>query len=277
MASVPHVMDVDGETFEEAVLERSHDVPVVVDFWAAWCGPCRTLGPTLEAAVAAREGQVVLAKVDVDSNQQLAQQFRVQGIPAVKAFRDGKVVDEFTGAINAGQVEAFLDGIVPTAADRLVAEARRLATSEPPAARTAYEKALAEDPSHRGAALGLAELLLEEDPDRATQLVTPHRPDPRAETVLQQISLAEGAGDLQARSDAAEANQDDDGAMLPYGRALAAAGHHDEAIEVLLHGIGLHGEHKDELRGVLVNLLAVLGDEDPRVGDARRRLAALLF
>ncbi len=277
MASVPHVTDVDTATFEEAVLERSHEVPVVVDFWAEWCGPCRTLGPTLEAAVTARDGDVVLAKVDVDSNQQLAQQFRVQGIPAVKAFRDGKVVDEFTGAINAQQVEAFLDGVVPTVADRLAADGRRLTTSDPAAARAAFEKALAEDGDHRGAALGLAELLVEEDPDRATELATPHRPDPRAETVLQRVSLAEGAGDLQALSDHAEANQDDDGAMLPYGRALAAAGHHEEAIEVLLHGIGLHGEHKDELRGVLVDVLSVLGDDDPRVPDARRRLARLLF
>lgn len=277
MASVPHVMDVDSATFEEAVLERSRDVPVVVDFWAAWCGPCRTLGPTLEAAVARREGEVVLAKVDVDDNQQLAQQFRVQGIPAVKAFRDGRVVDEFTGALNEQQVEAFLDRVVPTAADRLVSDARRLVATDRTAARERYEKALAEDSDHTGAALGLAELLVDDDPERATALVTPHRPDPLAETVLQRISLAEGAGDLQELSDRAEADPTDDGAMLPYGRALAAAAHHGEAIEVLLHGIGLHGEHKDELRGVLIDLLAVLGDEDPRVLDARRRLAQLLF
>lgn len=277
MASVPHVTDVDTASFEEAVIERSREVPVIVDFWAEWCGPCRTLGPTLEAAVEARDGEVVLAKVDVDSNQQLAQQFRVQGIPAVKAFVDGKVVDEFTGALNEQQVEAFIDGVVPTPADRLAVEARRLAPADPATARATYEKALAEDPGHTAAAIGLAELLVDEDPDRATELVTPHRPDPRAEQVLQRISLAEGAGDLQELSDHAQANQGDDDAMLAYGRALAAAELHTQAIEVLLHGIGLHGEHKDDLRGVLVDLLSVLGDEDPRVPDARRRLAQLLF
>ena len=277
MASVSHVFDVDTASFEEAVLERSHETTVIVDFWAEWCGPCRTLGPTLEAAVGRRDGDVVLAKVDVDDNQQLAQQFRVQGIPAVKAFRDGRVVDEFTGAINEQQVEAFLDGVVPSAADRLVSEGRRLVASDPAAARAAHERALQEDPTHVAAALGLADLLVEEDPDRATELVTPHRPDPRAETVLQRISLAAGAGDLEALSDHARAHQDDDAAMLPYGRALAAADLHTEAIEVLLHGIGLHGDHKDELRGVLLDLLDVLGDEDPRVPDARRRLARLLF
>lgn len=277
MASVPHVTDVDTASFEEAVIERSREVPVVVDFWAEWCGPCRTLGPTLEAAVERREGEVVLAKVDVDSNQQLAQQFGVQGIPAVKAFVDGKIVDEFTGALNEQQVEAFIDRVVPTQADRLAVEARRLAASDPAAARGTYEKALAEDGGHATAAIGLAELLVDDDPDRATELVTPHRPDPRAEQVLQRISLAAGAGDLQELSDHAEANQHDDEAMLAYGRALAAAELHSEAIEVLLHGIGLHGEHKDDLRSVLIDLLSVLGDEDPRVPDARRRLAQLLF
>ena len=277
MATERLVFDVDEASFEEAVLERSTDVPVVVDFWAAWCGPCRTLGPTLEAAVRAREGEVLLAKVDVDSNQRLASQFRVQGIPAVKAFRDGEVVAEFTGAVNASQVEAFLDGVVPSAADRLVAEARGVVGSDPARARATYEKALAEDPGHLAAALGLAELLVEEEPDRARELATPHRPDPRAETVLQRISLAEGAGDLEALSDHAEANQDDDDAMLAYGRALAAAGHHDEAIEVLLHAIRLDGEHRDAARAALVDLLGVLGDDDPRVPEARRRLAAALF
>ncbi len=223
MAGGPHVVDVDASSFEEAVLERSHDVPVVVDFWAAWCGPCRTLGPTLESAVAARDGAAVLAKVDVDDNPTLAQQFRVQGIPAVKAFRDGRVVDEFTGAINAQQVEAFLDALL---------------------AAPATDEAATDETSGDGA-----------DEDGGTV----------------------SAEELQELSDHAEAHQDDDAAMLPYGRALAGAGLHTEAIEVLLHGIGLQGEARDDLRSALVDLLSDLGDDDPRVLDARRRLARLLF
>ncbi len=107
------VKDVDEASFQEQVIERSKEVPVVVDFWAEWCGPCRTLGPAIEQAVNERDGKVELAKVDVDSNQQLAASFRVQGIPAVKAFVNGEMVDEFTGALPPAQINAFLDRIIP--------------------------------------------------------------------------------------------------------------------------------------------------------------------
>jgi putative thioredoxin len=270
------VYDVDTAGFEAEVVERSREVPVVVDFWAAWCGPCRTLGPTLEAAVRARDGEVVLAKVDVDANQQLAASFRVQGIPAVKAFRDGEVVAEFTGAVNAAQVEAFLDEVVPSEADRLAALGAAQVDVDPEAAREAFEQALDADPDHRAAAIGLAELLVEEDPDRAGELVAPHRPDPRAEAVVTRIALGD-AGDLEETMAAAQADPDDDEAMLAYGRSLIAAGHHDEAIEVLLHAIGLRGAHRDDARQLLVDLFGLLGDDDPRVRAARPRLATALF
>ena len=160
MATEAPIHDVDQASFESQVLERSKTVPVVVDFWADWCGPCKQLTPVLERATAARGGKVELAKVDVDANQQLAAAFGVQGIPAVKAFRDGKVASEFTGAVPPAEVERFFDALVPSEADELAAAGDE----------DSLRRALEADPRHATARVELARLLIQRgDTDEAAR------------------------------------------------------------------------------------------------------------
>lgn len=269
-----HVFDVDTRGFDDQVVARSHETPVVVDFWAAWCGPCRTLGPILERAVEAREGDVVLAKVDVDANQELAQRFGIRGIPAVKGFRDGEVVAEFVGAQGPAQVEAFLDRLVPSEADRLVAESRRLTAED---AEAALRQALTVDSGHQQAAIALADLVVDRDPEEALRLVGPHRPDPEAEQIAARASLATSAGDTEELRRALDADPSDQGARLRLGRALAAAGRYEEAAAELLEVVGSGGEERDAAREQLLDIFRILGDEHPLVGESRRRLASALY
>ena len=275
-STLPPVFDVDEAGFQADVLDRSHEVPVVVDFWAGWCGPCKQLGPMLEAAVAARDGQVVLAKVDVDRNQGLAQAFKVQGIPQVLGFRDGRMVGQFTGVVPPARLEAFLDDLLPSEADEAVARARAASGDE---AVAELRRALELDPDHREAAIGLADLLIGHDPDEALELVRRYRPDPAAEAIATRVelALAGGAHDVELLRARVADGANDGATLLDLGRALAARGEYDEAIERLLAAIELGGDTREPAREQLVALFGVLGADDPRVRAARPRLARALY
>jgi putative thioredoxin len=277
MTTTATVYDVDTTTFEQDVLARSHEVPVVVDFWAEWCGPCRTLGPMLEQAVKARGGDVVLAKLDVDSNQPLAQAFRVQGIPAVKAFRDGKVVAEFVGAQPAPAIEQFLDEIAPTEADRRVAAARSLVATDPQGAENELRAALELEPRHQAAALALAELVLGDDPEQALELVKPHRPAPEAEVIATRAELALSGGDVDALASRVAADPQDGQARLQLARLRAADGDYEAAVDLLLDAVRLGGDTREPAREQLVSIFGVLGDDHDLVRAARPKLARALF
>jgi putative thioredoxin len=250
------VKDVTQAEFEQAVVERSREVPVVVDFWAEWCGPCRRLGPALESAAQAREGQVDLAKVDVDSNQGLAQAFRVQGIPAVKAFKDGKVVAEFTGAIPPPQIEKFFDELVPSEAE-LQAEAALSSGSEDEL-RAALEK----DPRNAqvAAALGRA-LLAGGDAAAALEVLEPHEHDFAAAGLAARARLTSSA--TEQLPQAFEAwDADDRAAALEALQTAFADGPEDE---------------REDIRKVMVAIFTELGPDDPLAREHRRRLASALF
>ena len=155
----PYIQDITTTDFQQAVLQKSHEVPVVVDFWAEWCGPCRTLGPTLEKLATEFEGSFILAKVDVDSNQQLAAQFNVQGIPTVIGFRDGGPMDQFTGALPENAIRQWLDNLLPSELDAIVEQARDAAIAgNLETAERLFSAVLEQQPDNQEAGTGLAAL-----------------------------------------------------------------------------------------------------------------------
>lgn len=261
-------------SFQAEVIDRSHGAPVVVELWA---GSCRTLGPMLERAVTDRGGDVLLATVDTGSNPGVVQAFAVRSLPAVFGLRDGQVVAQFVGVRSEAEVARFLDDLAPSAADRATQRARVL---EGLPRRAALREALELDPSHREAALALADTLVGDDPDAALALVAPHRPDPVAEAVVARVELARDAGgadDLATLRSAVEGDRADGGAQLALGRALVAHGEHAEAIDRLLAAIELGGDARGPALEQLVALFGMLGDADPRVVAARPRLSRALL
>ncbi len=233
--------DVTDATFQTAVLDRSTTVPVVVDLWAPWCGPCRTLGPMLEQAVEATGGAVELAKVNVDENPQVAASFQVQSIPAVFALRDGQVVDGFIGAVPKAQVEEFVSRLAPSEPS----EVDRLVTVGDEAS---LRKALDIERDHPGAVVALARLLVEQgEPDEALELLAriPETSDVRAVAAQARLSTR----GVPAEED--------------------VAGTLDELLERV--------RSDEDARQEFLDVLETLGPDDPRTADYRRALASRLF
>jgi putative thioredoxin len=245
-------MDVTDATFQTAVIDRSHTLPVVVDFWAEWCGPCRQLGPVLERSVAARAGTVELAKIDVDANPAVSRTFGIQSIPAVKAFRDGRVAAEFVGAQPPAAVESFLDSLLPSEADGLVAQGDE----------DSLRRAVELEPSRADAAVPLARLLHGRgDSDGALAL-------------LRDVPGSFAADGLSARIELEQRGPDPD---VQSAFAALDAGDHERALDLLIGYLPSADGARDDIRRVVVGILDELGVDSQLARESRRRLATALY
>jgi putative thioredoxin len=245
-------MDVTDSSFQTAVLDRSKTVPVVVDFWAEWCAPCRQLGPVIERAVAARAGKVELAKIDVDANPGVAGAFGIQSIPAVKAFKDGRVVSEFVGAQPPRSIDQFLDALLPSEADRLVAQGDE----------ESLRRAVALEPARPDAAVPLAKILHGRgDSDGALALLREVPGSFAADGLAARIRLEQP----QSPADVTEAFEALD------------EGDRERALDLLIAALPSADGTKDDIRRAVIGILDELGVEHPLARESRRRLANALY
>ena len=276
-----HALDVGLADFAQHVLEESKHRPVVVDFWAPWCGPCKSLKPILEKLAAEYGGKFLLAKINSDDNQELAARYGVRGIPSVKAFIGGELVDEFSGALPEGEVRAFLDRLIPSPADeiRQQAAAARMAGDLSGALQLLAEASRL-DPDHLGVRLDAAEIMLDlNEVDEATRLLgsVADDADPRVPALKARLQFMGAAGEDEAALTArVAANESDLDARLKLANLLIAATRYEAGMDQLLEIVRRDRSFGDDIgRKTLLSVFNLLGGGE-LVSRYRRLLASVL-
>ena len=280
-------VDVSEQDFEQTVVQRSHEVPVVIDFWAPWCGPCRALGPTLEKLAEEQQGKFILAKINVDENPMLAQAFQIQSIPAVKAIRNGALAGEFLGAQPEPNVRRFIEQLMPSEAESLAREAQRLEEAgKVQGAESLYRAALAKEANQSLALLGLARVLVQRGEESDAQTLLTRIPNtapehPAAQQLLAQLRLKQtgaSAGDEQKYRGRLAADPNDLDARFELSQVLAAVGRYEEALAELLAIVKKDRKFRDDgARKAILEIFEVVGSRSELAEHYRSELAKVLF
>lgn len=286
MSNSPLVVETSAATFQADVIERSQAMPVVLDFWAAWCGPCRKLGPMLEKMAGEFAGQFTLVKADVDEVPEAASAFRVEGIPAVYALRNGMVVDSFVGLLTEPQLRQWIESLLPSEADLLVQQAEACEATDPAAAADLFQKAIAIEDDLIAAWIGLlrTQIARDELDDAAKTLAKLNERgflEPEAEKLQAELHLRRSrvsGGDLSALEKQVAAAPTDQAARLKFAEALLAAGNYEQGLTECLTLVEAGpGPHRDRGRELMVDTFKVLGESSPLTSSFRRNLSNALY